>query len=195
MRAAFKEWAVIVDALGRGDQCLVLRKGGLREGAGGFHLASDRFWLFPTRFHQQREAVLPAAQARFDILAAQFPPADQVVLEYFAEVADARKVQSPAALDALRGRHCWRDEVIAQRYNWGGEQAIFALCLRVFRLAQAVRLPMLPAYGGCQSWIELGVEVPVTDALPVLSAAAFPDELTAFAKALPAEPAAATVTA
>ena len=33
MRLAFKEWAIIVDALGRGEQILILRKGGLQEGA------------------------------------------------------------------------------------------------------------------------------------------------------------------
>jgi hypothetical protein len=27
MRIAFKEWAVVVDALGRGDQIIILRKG------------------------------------------------------------------------------------------------------------------------------------------------------------------------
>ncbi len=38
MRIAFKEWAVIVDALGRGDQILILRKGGISEGRGGFQI-------------------------------------------------------------------------------------------------------------------------------------------------------------
>ena len=33
---AFKEWAVVVDALLRGEQVIILRKGGLREGRGGF---------------------------------------------------------------------------------------------------------------------------------------------------------------
>jgi hypothetical protein len=32
MRAAFKEWAVIVDTLGRGGQIVILRKGGISEG-------------------------------------------------------------------------------------------------------------------------------------------------------------------
>jgi hypothetical protein len=35
MRVAFKEWAVVVDALLRGEQTVLLRKGGLREGNGG----------------------------------------------------------------------------------------------------------------------------------------------------------------
>ena len=36
MRIAFKEWAMVVDALGRGEQIIILRKGGISEGRGGF---------------------------------------------------------------------------------------------------------------------------------------------------------------
>src|SRR5687768_11757609 len=38
MRTAFKEWAIIVDALARGDQILILRKGGISEGREGFQI-------------------------------------------------------------------------------------------------------------------------------------------------------------
>ena len=48
MRTAFKEWAVIVDALGRGQQILILRKGGISEGPGGFQVEQPEFLLFPT---------------------------------------------------------------------------------------------------------------------------------------------------
>jgi hypothetical protein len=75
MRSAFKEWAVVVDALGRGEQILILRKGGLAEGPGGFQVEQREFLLLPTRFHQQRERVLPAAQLRYDELAAEASPA------------------------------------------------------------------------------------------------------------------------
>jgi hypothetical protein len=75
MRTAFKEWAVVVDALLRGEQILILRKGGLREGRGGFQIEHSEFLLFPTLFHQQRESVIPTAQARYDELAPNFPPA------------------------------------------------------------------------------------------------------------------------
>lgn len=59
MRTALKEWAVVVDALGSGQQIILLRKGGLREGPGGFAVAQPEFLLFPTLFHSQleREAV------------------------------------------------------------------------------------------------------------------------------------------
>ncbi|MED5454303.1 MAG: DUF1802 family protein, partial [Verrucomicrobiota bacterium] len=38
MKTAFKEWAVVIDALGRGEQIIILRKGGIHEGKGGFQM-------------------------------------------------------------------------------------------------------------------------------------------------------------
>jgi hypothetical protein len=177
MRAAFKEWAVVVDALGRGDQILILRKGGISEGRGGFKLEHPRFFLFPTLFHQQRESVNPSAQARYDALAPHFPPADKLRLEYFAEVEMAEPLHSLSAAMALRGQHVWRDEVIEQRFDWGRDKLIFAVAARVFRLPNALELPMLTAYGGCKSWVELEPEIATEGGRPVLTDAEFADRL------------------
>jgi len=184
MRTAFKEWAVVVDALGRGDQIVILRKGGIAEGPGGFVVAQREFWLLPTRFHQQSDRVVPAAQARFAEVLAALPPPETVRLEFLAEVAAWRKLTSRADAERLRGQHVWRDEVIAERFDWGGEQAIFALAVRVHRLAWPVELPFQPDYGGCKSWIELAGAVPVTGAAPVLAEAEFSRKLAAFQAAL-----------
>ena len=184
MHAAFKEWAVIVDALGQGEQIIILRKGGISEGPGGFKLEHPRFLLFPTLFHQQRESVLPAAQARFDQIASQFPPPDKLRFEYFAEVAAESKLNSLADANALRGQHIWRDEVITERFDWGRDKAIFALAVRVFRLPLPVELPVRSEYGGCKSWIELDHDLATTGASPVLSDAAFTGKLNQFRGAL-----------
>ena len=184
MRTAFKEWAVIVDALGRGEQIVVLRKGGISEGRGGFQIEHPSFLLFPTLFHQQRESVLPAAQREFDRLAPNFPDEGMLRLEFFAQVAEARRLDSLAAAERLRGQHVWRDEVIAQRFEWGREKNIFALALRVFRLPDAVELPMLPGYGGCKSWVELDVALAAPIAEPVLTDEAFAEKFGRFRAAL-----------
>src|SRR5580693_4548259 len=109
MRAAFKEWAIVVDALGHGDQILILRKGGISEGRGGFTMEQSRFLLFPTLFHQQRVSVIDSAQRRYDKIAPAFPMGDTLRLEYFAETVTAQKLDSPEQLIALRGQHIWRD--------------------------------------------------------------------------------------
>ena len=184
MRVAFKEWAVVVDALLRGEQAVILRKGGLREGRGGFHLEHPAFLLFPTLFHQQREAVLPAAQTRYDELAPHFPPPATLRIEGFARVIAWQRLESLAAARQLRGQHIWRDEVIAERFDWGRDKQIHALAVQVFRLDDPVELPMRPAYGGCKSWIELEEEVAITEARPALSDAAFAGKLAQFQEAL-----------
>ena len=92
MRTAFKEWAIIIDALGRGEQIIILRKGGIHEGRNGFQMSQSKFWLFSTLFHQQNESVIEKAANRFKSIAANFPPDDILQLKYFATVADWRKL-------------------------------------------------------------------------------------------------------
>src|SRR5947209_9392037 len=173
MRIAFKEWAIVVDALGRGEQIIILRKGGISEGPGGFQVEHPQFLLFPTLYHQQRESVLPSAQARFDKIAPRFPGKDRVLFEFFCEVAASRQLDSLAAVERLRGQHIWRDEVIAERFDWGREKNIHALAVRVAHLPKAVELPMLESYGGCKSWIQIEPEIDVSGAVPVLDNTAF----------------------
>ena len=45
MRTAFKEWAIVVDALGRGEQIIILRKGGISEGRGTDLKPTPAEWL------------------------------------------------------------------------------------------------------------------------------------------------------
>src|SRR5687768_6002681 len=177
MRCAFKEWAVVVDALGHGRQLIILRKGGIHEGRDGFQVAASEFLLFPTRWHQQRECVTAEAQVRYDELAAGWTPETAVTLEFWARVATAWHLRSPAEIERVRDEHIWRDEVIAERFAWGQNEGIVALALRVYRLPRPVALPMLPAYGGCKSWVEVAVDVPVGDSVPVLADAIFAPRL------------------
>src|SRR6266540_6028219 len=184
MQTAFKEWAIVVDALARGEQILILRKGRIRESRGGFRLEHPRFFLFPTLFHQQRESVTAPAQARYDQIAPHLPPPEFVRIECFAEVAAWRQLDSFSAVEALRGKHCWRDEVLAERFDWGRAGNIFALAVRVHRLPHGIELPMLPVYGGCKSWVEFERDVPTTGAQPVLAQPAFDQKLNQFLAAL-----------
>mgnify|MGYP003324622683 CR=1 FL=1 len=54
---AFKEWAIVCEALGKGQQSIIFRKGGIHEGKRGFQFKHDQFFLFPTRFHEQEQNV------------------------------------------------------------------------------------------------------------------------------------------
>ena len=184
VRVAFKEWAIIVDALGRGEQIILLRKGGISERRGGFKPEHSEFLLFPTLFHQQRDSVVPAAQVRYDLIEPGLPAKDRLRLEFFCQVVACRQLDSPATTEPLRGQHIWRDEVISSRFEWGKEKSIYALAVRVFRLPHAVELPMRESYGGCNSWIELETDASTNDAKPVLSTAEFEGKLKEIHRAL-----------
>lgn len=165
-----------MDALARGEQILILRKGGISEGRAGFQPEHPEFLFFPTLFHQQRESVLASAQKRFDEISKQFPAPEILRLEFFARVMAWQKLDSLAAAEKLRGQHIWRDEIIRERFDWGKEKQIHALAVRVFRLPEKIELPMLARYGGCKSWIELEKEISFAGSTPVL------DEKTFFGK-------------
>jgi hypothetical protein len=186
VRIAFKEWAIVVDALARGEQIVILRKGGISEGRGGFQVEHPQFLLFPTLFHQQRESVVPHSQQRFDEIATSFPAANALRVEFYAEVVEWRRLEVLADAERLRGQHIWRDEVIAERFDWGQSKNIFAMAVRVFRLPSPVELPMLPSYGGCKSWIELERDIDTDHATAVLGDSEFAAKCSRFMAALEA---------
>jgi hypothetical protein len=192
MHVAFKEWAVVVDTLSRGGQILILRKGGIHEGSRGFRMEHASFLLFPTLFHQQRESVVESAQLRFDQLAPHFTGPSTVRIGSYAQVVEALHVSSLEAAERLSGQHVWRREVIAQRFEWGNEQSIHAVAVRVFNLAEPVEIPMRTEYGGCKSWVRLRDEIAIDRAVPSMDDLEFAERLRQFRTALaggkPAKP-------
>lgn len=180
MTAAFKEWSVVVDALARGEQIFILRKGGIHEGRQGFQMEHAEFALFPTLFHQQRESVIGPAQKRFDEISPFFAAPETLRIEYWAAAVEYHALDSFEKVRALAGQHIWREEVLAERFEWGREQSIYAIVVRVHRLNVKLELPMLPEYGGCKSWVTLAHSLPIMDSEPVLSDSDFQARLDRF---------------
>jgi hypothetical protein len=161
-RVGFKEWALVCEALGRGEQTVLLRKGGIAEGREGFAFRHDEFFLFPTFFHEQLvkvrtpEAEMPAARP------------GEIEIRYFARVADRAKIMDWPHAEAFEGFHILAEPVVRERFEYKGAGLHVAL-VRVFRLEPAWTFPELPAYGGCRSWVNLP-DLPVETRLqPVLS--------------------------
>jgi hypothetical protein len=184
MRFAFKEWAIVVEALGSGEQIVILRKGGVCEGRRGFQVEHAEFLLYPTLFHQEKESIVPAWGPRLEQIQAGTAEPSRVALEYFAHVVSWRRLDSLARAQRLSGQHIWRDEVIEQRFDWSKEKCIFALAVRVFRLPQSVEVPALSDTAGCKSWIDLEQEISTDGATPILSKEAFNEKLNQFHAAL-----------
>jgi CDP-diacylglycerol--glycerol-3-phosphate 3-phosphatidyltransferase len=166
---AFKEWEGIVEALGHGAQIIILRKGGIAEGRAGFAPRHPKFWLFPTRFHQQWEKTKPGLRA----LAAPTPETTQeITVQYLAEVTDAVYLDSWAQVARLDDGHFWSEEILRERFDYcdrpGMEPGLHLLIVRVSRIRPAHRLAPSPAYDGCKSWIELPADWTGDVALPVV---------------------------
>ena len=174
MQTAFKEWAVVVDALIRGGQVVILRKGGIREGKAGFQVKANRFWLFPTQFHQQRESVVESAWQRFQAVQSALGCEKEVRIQSMAKIAQSWELEDWSQIARLDGQHIWRESVVKERFDRGRKKALLAWIVRVYRLDRPISVPMIAKYGGCRSWIHLDPPMPSEEGLiPVLSDADF----------------------
>jgi hypothetical protein len=154
MAKAFKEWALVCEALGRGEQSVILRKGGISEGKNGFGFDHDDFFLFPTWYHGQIDKVRMSDAA----LPEQDP--EQVIISFMATLEWAGRIDDKDLLHSLRDLHVLDDSVIEERFVYdtrsgslGGDGVNLAF-VRVFRLEPSVTVPMEQTYGGCRSWID-----------------------------------------
>ena len=110
---ALKEWAVTIEALLRGEQVLILRKGGIGEKR--FEIPHDRFLLYPSHLHQRPELVVSEARGRFaDALGVDEEP-EAVTIRAWAKVHEAHAIEEPAALQALSGLHILSEDYAAER--------------------------------------------------------------------------------
>lgn len=152
---ALKEWSAAVLAMLDGRQTVLLRKGGIHEKR--FALTAPQFVLFPTVAHGHAERVRPEHR---DVLSGA--PADstdtELVIRAEAEVVAAVEVNRPEAIDEIADLHIWTSESVrAERLDFRPRHRLTVLVVRARPLAEPVRLPRLPEYRGCVSWVDLPV--------------------------------------
>jgi len=172
---AFKEWAIVVDALGRGEQIFILRKGGIRETRGQFQVDHRQFWLFPTRFHEAEDSVIASKRAALQELAAN-APSSEVKIEFLAVADPVLQLTGLEQVQRLQGRHIWSEQILRERFDFGRESGMHALITRVYRLAEPRQFPLVEAYGGCKSWVQLAQTIEADGLEPVLSDTEFERE-------------------
>lgn len=150
MTAAFKEWALICEALGSGRQSLIIRKGGIAEGRDGFAFQNREFVLFPTWFHEQLErTTLPPETPIPTPLDGEFE------IQFAATVEWSQLVTSLDIIRKLAAWHVWKDQVVEERFCYDAPQGVHVAFVRIFRLDPPKRLKQDKKYGGCRSWVEL----------------------------------------
>jgi hypothetical protein len=150
MSVAFKEWALVCEALGNGNQSLILRKGGIAEGREGFAFKHSDFFLFPTWFHEQlgRTTLPPESDIPTQL-------DGKIEIRYAATLEWSRLVTDPALLPSLREFHILHDDVVNERFRYDDHQGIHVGFVRVLRLNVPQRLADSKSYGGCRSWLDL----------------------------------------
>lgn len=174
-RIALKEWAVIVDAIGKGEQLLLLRKGGIADPGEGFQLKSREFFLYPTLEHQKEDQLRPQFRDRVKKLA---PDSGSTVnFQVYAGVALQKEVKDFSVLAGLEKYHLWSKEFFEQRKAYKPELPTQLLVVRAYVLRKPVAHPVKPEYAGCKSWVELGDPIPVENAEPVWDNRRFVDVL------------------
>lgn len=155
-KVALKEWAVAIRALAEGRQIVLMRKGGIVEETREFRLESPSFWLYPTYEHQKRELLKEAEQPGLDqTLEGWSPQIDTAEITCYAEVAADIEVTSQELLDRIRDFHIWTDRFAEERLKWKRQKPLHVLLLRVYKLDEPVRVPIMEAYSGCKSWLRL----------------------------------------
>jgi hypothetical protein len=147
---ALKEWASVIAALGRGEQIILIRKGGIADAA--FGLEANRFYLFPTNFHES---------------GGQAPP--PVLITHWCEVVRTWQVRDLETLLRLEPLVHFDRATLEQRYRFRPDQAIYVIAVRTFQLREPAKVEMNDDYGGCRSWVSVAEGIDIDGSRPVLA--------------------------
>ena len=158
----FKEWAAVCDALGRGRQSIILRKGGIAEGRAGFSFQHRGFFLFPTWFHEQPQKIRNETNI-------SRPNGDDIEINLFARLDLARVITSWTVAQALEPLHILRPEVVRERFEYDEAPGLHVAFARTFRVKPSWRFTNEKKYGGCRSWVKLPPVPTELELEPVLS--------------------------
>jgi hypothetical protein len=147
--AGLKEWAIVCEVMGRGEQSVIVRKGGIAEGRSGFAFRHSEFFLFPTFFHEQVDKI------RADDAEIPKSQAGEIEIRFFVRVIAATHITSWETAAALEPLHILHRSVIRERFDYDESPGVHVALVRVFRLTPSWILPDAPRYAGCRSWVTL----------------------------------------
>jgi hypothetical protein len=147
----FKEWALVCDSMLRGETSLIFRKGGIAEGREGFRFKFERFFLFPTYFHEQIK------QLRIETFQDVSPQTDPVTITGFAETEFTSWIDDLSKIEPLESLHVLTRAVLEERFRYSKPEGLHLALVRVYKLAKPWRFPFHRSYGGCRSWVDLPV--------------------------------------
>jgi hypothetical protein len=167
-RSALKEWAVLVDAMKRGELVAMVRKGGIREQRAGFSVRHDRFVLYPTFFHEKINELAPRYAPTLEASHANKPEPGTIRIDCVADVVGLWQVTELETLRAIEGEHGMSWSAVESRFHYKNRPGVQVIAVRVSTLAAPVVVPETRRYLGCVSWVALDEGIDVSNATPVL---------------------------
>lgn len=167
-RTALKEWAVLCDALARGEIVAMVRKGGIREQRAGFSVRHDRFLLYPTYFHEKAAELQPRFAERVASSMEQRPAEGIIRVAHVAEVAAVWHVRELERLRGIESEHGLAWPAVVSRFEYRGKPEVRVVAVRVLALPRVHDVPETRRYQGCVSWVELDEGIDVSGARAVL---------------------------
>ncbi len=174
---ALKEWASVILAMVRGEQLVLIRKGGLAEAKSGFELRSPVFLLYPTFEHQTGQFLREPYHHYLEEALAHRPSDGQVQFELCGLAVSSTQTRDAAVIERLSPFHIYNDAFLAQRLKWQPDQPLVVTVVRAFRLLAARLVPVVSRYAGCKSWVDLEDAIFLEGASPVMADQLFAERL------------------
>lgn len=168
----FKEWAIAVSALGKGETIMLLRKGGIKEDSKHFAVKYQKAWLYPTYEHQKPQLLKLKYSSQVQEVASGWHP-ETVSIQSCSEITHTISVTDIEIIKQLEPYQVWNSTMIRDRFKWKPQQPLTVLLLRVFNLPNPVTIPYDRSYGGCKSWIELQQPISVGGLQPAMTAESY----------------------
>jgi len=158
---SLKEWSTVIDALGRGDQVILIRKGGIADPK--FGVEANEFYLYPTYFHQGETEHRPS-----------------VSITHWCEVVRTWSVRDRELVNRLGRLVAIPGETLEARYNFRADQALHVIGVRAYTLPRPATVAFRDEYAGCKSWLSVDDEVDVAGSVAVLSESVLQAKLAAI---------------
>lgn len=149
---ALKEWSSVIDALGSGEQVILIRKGGIADPK--FGVEADRFYLYPTYFHQPAAAEEPKS----------------VTITHWCEAVRTWRIRDLDLLYRLAPLTVMSRDALETRYRFRPDQSLHIIGVRAHVLSAPAIIAVKPAYIGCRSWVSVDDEIAIDGSRPVLAA-------------------------
>lgn len=155
----------MIEALGRGRQVVLARKGGIADA--DFGLEAREFYLYPTYFHQGESEARPSVE-----------------ITHWAEVVRTWSLRDAEMLARLAPHVVLPMSTLETRYRFRPDQALHVIGVRVWSLPRPVTVSFRDEYAGCRSWLSVEDEIDISGSAPVLGESALRERLDAVGAAL-----------